>query len=119
LRPLSRGNDPTYQAIDAHRKARAAADVEIVKNDDLEAAIPKDKRKTRRHDEINESDDPHWLAHKNALFALFGEEMNATCELAEIVPTSSQGMLALLAYVTEVEQAGDSWPNLAENDNDR
>jgi len=50
LRPLSRGNDPTYLAIDAHRKARAAADVEIVKNDDLEAAIPKDKRKTRRHD---------------------------------------------------------------------
>jgi hypothetical protein len=53
------------------------------------------------------------------LFVLFDEEINATCELAEIVPTSSQGILVLLAYVTEVEQAGDSWPDLAENDNDR
>jgi hypothetical protein len=46
-------------------------------------------------------------------------EDEATCELAEMIPSTTAGMLALLEYVAETEKRGSSWPDLYENDNDR
>lgn len=111
--------DPVFAAIEAHRKAQAAVNFEVLKNDDLEAAIPKQKRTTLSRDTLSETYDPKWLEHKRALWALFDTETEATCELAAIVPTSTRGMLALLEYTFEVEQHGDAWPDLFEDEKDR
>ena len=43
--------DPIFAAIEAHKRTYAAVNVEVVKTDEWEAAIPKEKRKTFRVDE--------------------------------------------------------------------
>ena len=114
--------DPTFAAIEAHRKAYDALSVEIVKTDDLEAAIPKDQRKSSINCgeiEIVETDDPRWIEFKQLLTACNNTEDEALSELADVVPTSTAGMLALLEYTAEHEKKGDAWPNLCEDENDR
>src|SRR2546426_2476582 len=90
----------------------AAVNVEIVKTDEWEAAIPGDKRKTRHIDEeVFETDDPRWLAFLHALHQLHEAESEAECALADIVPTTMAGVCALLKYGAEVEVHG-AWNDL-------
>ena len=112
--------DPIFEAIEEHKRAYAAVNVEVVKTDEWEALIPKEKRKTFRVDEeVFETDDPRWLAHRRALHALFEAESDAECDLASIVPTTPAGVCALLKYGAEVEEHGCAWLDLCEDENDK
>jgi hypothetical protein len=107
--------DPIFSAIDDHRKAAAAYDAICVVTDDLEEAIPKEKRRTRvaRLDDerkIVETDDPRWIAHEVALADAGSAESDAECDLATVAPTTLQGIVALMKYATEVEERGCAWP---------
>jgi hypothetical protein len=105
--------DPIFEEIEEHKRAYAAVNVKVVKTDEWEAAIPKEKRKTFRVDEeVFETDDPRWLAHRRALHALFEAESDAECDLASIVPTTRAGVCALLKYGAEVEEHGCAWLDL-------
>jgi hypothetical protein len=113
--------DPVFAAIEKHRQACEALSIEILKTDELEE-LPKEMRKsniTAWEEEIVETDDPRWIAHQKALQACNRAEDEATCELAELVPTSAKGALALLEYTAKVESRGCAWPALYENETDK
>jgi hypothetical protein len=85
--------DPIFALIEEHSRAYAAVNVEVVKTNQWEAVIPEEKRKTLHVDEeVFETGDPRWLAHKRTLRALF----DAECALADIVPTTTAGVCAIL-----------------------
>jgi len=96
--------DPIFAALDAHKQAVAALDTQLINQDDLEALIPKDKRRTISAEEIVESDDPLWIAYQQDLDRLSEAEIAAECELASVVPTSLKGVVALLEYSVEIEK---------------
>jgi hypothetical protein len=79
----------------------------------MEGVIPEEKRKTLHVDEeVFETDDPRWLAHKRTLRALFDAESDAECALADIVPTTA-GVCAILKYGAE-EERGCCWNTLVD-----
>jgi hypothetical protein len=89
------------------------------KTDAWEATIPEEKRKTFRVDEeVFETDDPRWLAHRRTLDALFEAESDAECALADIVPTTTAGVCAILKYGVEVEERGSRWNTLVDPDDE-
>jgi hypothetical protein len=119
----ARSSDPTFAAIEKHRRACEAHDVEIVKTDYFEQLIPQARRKSSlRVDkrETVETDDPRWIEYQQLSHALYDAEWEATVNLAELKPTSTAGMLALLEYLDEYEEErGSAWPTLCEGDDDR
>jgi hypothetical protein len=118
--PIEAASDPVFAAIEKHRQAYAALSIEIVKTDDLEASIPKERRKSSIaawEEEIVETDDPRWIEHQRKMQACSRAEEEATCELAAVIPTGPKGMLALLEYTTEHEEnSGCEWTELYENE---
>ena len=109
LNTIERGSkiteDPVLQAIAAHKKAFAAYNELCVQQDELEKAIPRDKRKSNSgFDEMVETDDPRWLEFQAQLKKLADAEDEAECDLANIQPTTVAGVIALLEYAASVEK---------------
>jgi hypothetical protein len=110
-------NDPIFAAIEAHRNAEAAYDVQCRQNDHLEAEICSEKRRTKGA-EIVETDDPRWIAFEQELDRLGDIELGAEAELANVVPTTPAGVVALLKYAADHEKRGCQWRDLC-NENDQ
>lgn len=110
--PAQAADDPIFGAIDAHKRAYAAFSDALSEIDELEKTIQRDKRKTQLSfsDEIIETDDPRWITWEKQLRALRDAEGDAECSLVSIVPTTLQGILALLQYAAEHEKKGLAWP---------
>ncbi|KRR20377.1 hypothetical protein [Bradyrhizobium retamae] len=104
--------DPIFAAIDSHKRAFTAYDVEMPRTDELEEAIPSNRRQTTTAELDNpaEDDDPQWVQHQRELHRLREAESEAECVLASVVPTTLQGIAALLQYAAEVERRGAGWP---------
>lgn len=82
--PQSANSDPIFAAIEEHKKAKAAFDECFRARKDDDDATP-----------------DHFA----------DIETEAACRLVSIVPTSLQGVLALLVYAAEVDTDGMGWPN--------
>jgi hypothetical protein len=100
--------DPAFDAIDAHRRAVAAYNATCVQQEQLEADIPREKRQTGycpgEDLEVAEADDPRWIAFETDMKSCTEAEIDAECELADVVPTTLAGVIALLDYATTVEK---------------
>lgn len=97
-------DDPIFAAIDAHKRAVAAYNVLCVQQDELEAALPSEKRQTRYQDELVETDDPRWLAFQTEMGRLADAEVEAECDLTNVAPTTLKGVIALLDYAVAIER---------------
>jgi hypothetical protein len=85
----------------------------------IEGSLPRDKRRssvTIWGEEIFETDAPEWIAGERAVLAAFDADEQATCELSNVIPTTLQGIAALLAYATQVLKRGDVFCHLADDD---
>lgn len=96
--------DPVFAAIEAHRRAEAAFDEHARLEDRLDDEIPCERRLTRCGDEVVPTDDPRWIAYQRDYEALHFAEQEAEDKLADVVPTTLQGVRAMLAYAVEVEK---------------
>ena len=106
--------DPIFEAIDIHRKAYAAFSNCFTEHARLEDTLPTSARQTnlsRWETEIVETDDPRWVASEKDVHELSDAEEAAAIGLVSILPTTMNGVLALLNYIVAVERAGGQWPS--------
>lgn len=96
--------DPIFAALDAHKRAVAAYNALVHQEDSIEKTIPPERRRTRSAEEIIEKDDPRWISYHQNLDRLADAEIEAECQLASVVPTSLNGVIALLEYSVEIEK---------------
>jgi hypothetical protein len=104
--------DPIFEAIDIHRKAYAAFSNCFTEHARLEDTLPTSTTQTsisRWETEIVET--PRWVASEKDVHELSDAEEAAAIGLVSILPTTMNGVLALLNYVVAVERAGGQWPS--------
>lgn len=113
--PVSAGSaervsDPILAAIEAHRAAAAKAQAAVQRNSDFENELCKNERlQTERR-----LDDEH--ARQTEIDAAIEEahhfEQAAAYDLLDVNPTTMAGLIALLTYVCEFDDAnhGLGWP---------
>jgi hypothetical protein len=113
----TRQPDPIFAAIETHKRVvaqYAQYDAFSIQEDKLCAEIPRDRRKTNyrfgEELEVVETDDPRWIAFETELKMRSEAVSDAECELAYMVPTTMQGVIALLQHAVEREGRGYSWP---------
>jgi hypothetical protein len=95
--------DPTFATLEAHRRVRAERDAVGGTQDALEQKIAPDRRKTDFADGIVEGDDPRWVRFCQEMNRLDDAENAAELKIADAVPTSLAGVIALLEYAAEME----------------
>jgi hypothetical protein len=88
-------SDPVFAAIEAHKRVYATYETAVSRKSDLEGELPEDKKRT------------------------YGPPAKRTNILADIVPTTIAGALALLRYVAEVEGRGDTYPFMGDDGKER
>lgn len=109
--------DPIFSAIEAHRSVANAYTAACAENCRLEEELPQDQRRSMvcgYEARIVESDDPRWIANENAVASLSDEMDQAACDMLDVVPTTIEGVRALLSYAAAVErgdESGGAWPD--------
>jgi hypothetical protein len=114
-----RDPDPIFVAIDTHRRVVAARDTTLREHSLLEGSLPANKRQssiTVWEEKIVDTDAPERIAGEHAAAAAFESDAQATSDLANVVPTTVQGVAAILAYVTEVMERGGMFCHLVDED---
>jgi hypothetical protein len=100
--------DPIFAAIERHKLAVAQYNRLCDQQDDLEDKIPREKRQTGEHEDgqlvIVETDDPRWVAFQQGMDEVTDAEIQAECDLVNVVPTSIAGVIAVLEYGDEIEE---------------
>jgi hypothetical protein len=105
--------DPIFAAIENHRRALATFEAALREHGDLDESLPADKTKSSSYAgeiTIVETDDPRWIASVRLVDQLSDEEVQAACELVDIRPTTTLGLMRLLRYATDYVEAGQEWP---------
>lgn len=113
--------DPILEAIEGHRRSMAVENKALQLHCDLDEELPIEKsRSSVSHGEIFETDDPRWIAAEHALHAAWEARDNAAIPLVDVCPTTFAGMLALISYVSEIEELDAAlWPrNLLDEDDE-
>lgn len=112
--------DPIFAAIERHRAAYAAYDATLGE-DELEAVIPRGRRKSSFWDAMDNwpdwripTDDPKWIAHIEEQASAAKEEAEAAAELVSTEGLTPAGAVALLAYARDREERGNAWPDFEE-----
>lgn len=113
--------DPIFAAIERHRVAYAAYNATLGE-DELEEAIPRDRRRSSIWDAINgepdwrfPTDDPAWIAHIEESAKASIEEAEAACALVSTDGLTPAGAIALLNYARERGDDRDFWQDLEQD----
>ncbi|WP_156917999.1 hypothetical protein [Bradyrhizobium sp. Cp5.3] len=109
--------DPTFAAIDEHKRAIAAYDEIVDQQDHLEDAIPEEQRRSTES-QIVEGDAPEWIAFQQAMARVGTAEQDAECALADVMPTTLAGVIALLEHAQKIEAGLGFRGDLVEDEND-
>ncbi|WP_407174553.1 hypothetical protein [Bradyrhizobium sp. STM 3562] len=116
--------DPIFVAIEAHKQAYDAFSESLEEQSKLEETIPKARRQTEfgwdsDGVKIVETDDPRWISHEIRKHELSRAENDCELQLVSVVPTTLQGVAALVTYCNSMEEKGHSWPSdLVDDDYD-
>jgi hypothetical protein len=106
--------DPIFEAIETHRSLAQAYNAAIEQGCRLENELPKERRRSQvGFGELVESDDPRWIANEQAVLDLNEKMDHAACQMLDILPTTMNGVRALLGYATEIDrldESGFGWP---------
>lgn len=106
-------HDPIFAAIEAHKTAHAEWLASIDRHLDLEAELPRDKRRsfiTLWEEEIVETDDPRWIEAERKSRRLSRAESEAACALLDAPPKTMAGISALLRHAIDYDTDGQGWP---------
>lgn len=98
------GPDPIFAAIECHRSAALEWMRQVDIGNELEEIIPAERREVHHigdvdNPEIGKNDDPRWTAAQRNYITTSDAMENAACDLTNTVPTSIEGIAALLEYV--------------------
>ncbi len=96
--------DPIFAAIEVHRHAIEATNKVLREHSRLEETLPKGLRQssiTAWEEKIVETDAPEWIASERALSAAQDAETEAALQLAGILPVTTAGVAAILAYAVD------------------
>ena len=75
----------------------------------LEVELPAERRRSEiSHDIIVETDDPRWIETDRELGLAYDAEDAAAWALLEVLPSTRDGVLALIAYVLSRDEY---WPD--------
>jgi hypothetical protein len=100
--------DPILAVIEAHRRAWAELGTACDNQAVLENEIPHE----RRHYDVEDSDDPRWIAQQQVMQDVNDRLADAATAMLDIAPTTIAGVIALLSYATEhVCISGADWPD--------
>ncbi|WP_457489064.1 hypothetical protein [Tardiphaga sp. P5_C10] len=106
--------DPIFAAIEAHKVAHSAVYRACEIYNDLDVRLPAEVCKssiTEWERKIVKTDAPEWIAATIGQHSAHEAESAAALDLINVVPTTTQGVAALLQYVVEVEKRiGEWWP---------
>jgi hypothetical protein len=105
--------DPIFVAIDVHKTARAALDKALDWCGVLDQELPFEKcqsRITSWQEVIVETDDPRWIECERAIVTRMAEEDDAAHMLITVLPTTTEGTVALLRYAVDSDTNGERWP---------
>jgi hypothetical protein len=104
--------DSIFAAIEAHKAASVAFARCISIHSKLEAALPKDRRRSNidaHEHKIVEADDPRWIESERSIDALGDVESDTACALVNVRPSTMAGVLALLNYAITADRDGETW----------
>lgn len=119
-RAIQSSPDPILEAIEAHKAVRAIWIANVYRHSDLETELPRDKRRSWVHveeDKIFETDDPRWIECEREVMRTSDLEIDASCVLVSIIPTTQAGVVALLQYALLADTDGEGWPRDLVSDN--
>ena len=111
--------DPIFEAIDAHKAARAALEQVLNRSSALDRNLPANKCQshiTAWQEVIVASDDPRWIECERAVVKRMEEEGEAAQMLITILPTTMGGAVALLQYALSADTDGERWPTSIETE---
>jgi hypothetical protein len=108
--------DPILAAIEAHKQAYDAHSASFEDQSELEKVLPAELRRSEYDQDIDgvkvvDADDPRWISHEIRKEKLCRAERECELQLVNVVPTTLEGIVALLAYCSSMEEKGHSWPS--------
>ncbi|MCK1753824.1 twin-arginine translocation signal domain-containing protein [Bradyrhizobium sp. 137] len=106
--------DPMFAAIEAHKAARAMWLSWVDRCCELEILLPQEKRLSSicaGEETIVATDDPRWIEAEREIDLTGDAELDAAYALLEVIPTTREGLLALLKYAVEIEADRHVWPD--------
>jgi hypothetical protein len=112
-------HDPIFEAIEAHKAARVAAESILDVHTMLEKELPRERRRSDINvweEKIVETDDPRWIECERAVMRAWEAEDNAAIDLVCIKPTTRAGFLALLDHAVDYDTDGHGWPRELQSD---
>lgn len=118
ISPIANGTDEIFAAIERHRSASLMWMKTLSDEEALERSIPSDRRQSytthHRHDpEVGRDDDPRWTEYQARYWQWSDEMAAAAIQLVDLVPTSTAGVIALVAHIDECNSGSlvVSWNN--------
>ncbi|WP_271590755.1 twin-arginine translocation signal domain-containing protein [Bradyrhizobium sp. CCBAU 53415] len=111
--------DPMFAAIEAHKAARAMTSTWLARYCELETLLPQEKRRSSIcawGETIVATDDPRWIEAERKVDLTSDAEFDAAYALLEVVPTTREGLFALLKHAIAPEADLHSWPEYWNSD---
>jgi hypothetical protein len=105
--------DPIIEVIEAHRAANAKWLSAVDRHCKLESELSEDKRRSSIDAwaaQIVETDDPRWVEAEREYQLTGDAETAAAYALLEVLPSTREGLLALLVHAVDHDTDGHAWP---------
>jgi hypothetical protein len=110
--PAAAAPEPILGLIADHKAAIAATDVAMWHYEEMEQAIPDDRRKGDFGLEVDEvaTDDPRWTAACHRFCDAFRKSDEIALEMLDTPINSIEALAAFMAYAGEHTEQGLLWP---------
>jgi hypothetical protein len=105
--------DPILEAIEASKAANAKWLAALDHHSELESELPLERRRSRVdawEERIVKTDDPRWIEAEREVGRTSDAETDASWAILDVLPTTREGLVALIMYAVVHDPDGYTWP---------